>query len=170
MRKQRLRHMAHAAIIAAMYAVLTHLQNIIFPNSVNMVIQFRASEALGILAFFTPAAIPGLSLGCLVFNMISGATPVDFVVGTLASFLAATFMWNTRRITVKGYPLLGMLMPALTNGILVGWQLTVYLNIGKSFWLNALCVAIGELAVLFILGTLLFYAMRRRHLDTRLFQ
>ena len=170
MRKQRLRHMAHAAIIAAMYAVLTHLQNMIFPNSVNMAIQFRASEALAILAFFTPAAIPGLSLGCLVFNMISGATPVDFVVGTIASFLAATFMWNTRHITIKGYPLLGMLMPALTNGILVGWQLTVYFNVDVSFWVNAMCVAIGELAVLFVLGTLLFYAMRRRHLDTRLFQ
>ena len=162
--------MAHAAIIAAMYAVLTHLQNMIFPNSVNMAIQFRASEALAILAFFTPAAIPGLSLGCLVFNMISGATPVDFVVGTIASFLAATFMWNTRHITIKGYPLLGMLMPALTNGILVGWQLTVYFNVDVSFWVNAMCVAIGELAVLFVLGTLLFYAMRRRHLDTRLFQ
>ena len=170
MRKQRLRHMAHAAIIAAMYAVLTHVQNMIFPNSVNMAIQFRASEALAILAFFTPAAIPGLSLGCLVFNMISGATPVDFVIGTLASFLAATFMWNTRHITIKGYPLLGMLMPALTNGILVGWQLTVYFNVDVSFWVNAMCVAIGELAVLFVLGTLLFYAMRRRHLDTRLFQ
>ena len=162
--------MAHAAIIAAMYAVRTHLQNMIFPKSVNMAIQFRASEALAILAFFTPAAIPGLSLGCLVFNMISGATPVDFVVGTIASFLAATFMWNTRHITIKGYPLLGMLMPALTNGILVGWQLTVYFNVDVSFWVNAMCVAIGELAVLFVLGTLLFYAMRRRHLDTRLFQ
>ena len=169
MRKQRIRHMAHAAIIAAMYAVLSHLQNMIFPNSVNMAIQFRASEALCILAFFTPAAIPGLSIGCLVFNMISGATPVDFVVGTLASFLAATFMWNTRHLTIKGFPALGMLMPALCNGILVGWQLTVYLNVDISFWVNALCVAIGELAVLFTLGTLLFYSLRRRHLDTRLF-
>jgi uncharacterized membrane protein len=169
MKKQRLRHLAHAAIIAAMYAVLTYLQNLIFPNSTNMAIQFRASEALCILAFFTPAAIPGLSLGCLVANMLAGATPVDFVVGTLASFLAATFMWNTRHIAIKGYPLLGMLMPALANGIFVGWQLTVYFNVDVSFWVNALCVATGELAVLLVLGTLLFYAIRRRHLDKRLF-
>jgi hypothetical protein len=101
--------------------------------------------------------------------LLAGATPVDFVVGTLASFLAATFMWNTRHITIKGYPLLGMLMPALTNGILVGWQLTVYFNVDISFWVNALCVATGELAVLLVLGTLLFYAIRRRHLDKRLF-
>jgi uncharacterized membrane protein len=62
-----------------------------------------------------------------------------------------------------------MLMPALTNGILVGWQLTVYFNVDISFWVNALCVATGELAVLLVLGTLLFYAIRRRHLDKRLF-
>ena len=169
MRKQRIRHMAHAAIIAAMYAVLSHLQNMIFPNSATMAIQFRASEALCILAFFTPAAIPGLSIGCLVFNIISGATPVDFVVGTLASFLAATFMWNTRNLTIKNYPALGFLMPAVCNGILVGWQLTVYFNVDVSFWVNALCVAAGEVAVLLTLGNALYFAMKRRHLDTRLF-
>lgn len=169
MRKQNVRHLTHAAIIAAMYAVLTHLQNFILPNSATMAIQFRASEALCILALFTPAAIPGLSIGCLVFNMISGATPIDFVIGTLASFLAATFMWNTRHITVKGYPALSMLMPALTNAVLVGWELTVYFNVGTSFLMNALYVAIGELSVLLTLGNVLYYAMKRRHLDTRLF-
>lgn len=169
MRSKRIRHLTHAAIIAALYAVLTHLQNLLIPNSATMAIQFRASEALCILAFFTPAAIPGLSLGCLVFNILSGATPIDFVIGSLASFLAAAFMWNTRHITIKGYPLLGMLMPALTNAVLVGWELTVYFNAGNSFLLNALYVAIGELAVLLILGSALFYAMKRRRLDVRLF-
>ena len=67
------RHLAHAAIIAALYAVLTHMQNILFPGSASMAIQFRVSEALCVLAFFTPAAIPGLSLGCLLFNITSGA-------------------------------------------------------------------------------------------------
>ena len=107
MKNQNVRHMTHAAIIAALYAVLTHLQNMMFPDSANMAIQFRASEALCVLAFFTPAAIPGLTLGCFVFNMTSGATPMDFLVGSMASFLAAAAMWNTRKTTVKGYPLLG---------------------------------------------------------------
>lgn len=163
------RHMTHAAIIAALYAVLTHMQNLLLPDTATMAVQFRASEALCVLAFFTPAAIPGLTIGCFVFNLISGATPMDFLVGSLASFLAAWAMWKTRNVTIKGYPLPGMLMPALSNAILVGWELTVYFSVGGSFWLNAACVAIGEVAVLLILGSALYYAMKLRKLDTRLF-
>ena len=163
------RHLAHAAMIAALYAALTHMQNLLLPNSATMAIQFRASEALCILAFFTPAAIPGLTIGCFVFNLISGATPMDFLVGSLASFLAAMAMWRLRGIKVFGYPLPGMLMPALFNGILVGWELTVYFAVGGSFLLNAAYVAIGELAVLLTLGSVLYYAMKARKLDTRLF-
>lgn len=163
------RHLAHAAIIAALYAVLTHMQNILLPGTVTMAIQFRASEALCILAFFTPAAIPGLTVGCLVFNILSGATPMDFLVGSLASFLAALAMWKLRNVRILGYPLPGMLMPAVTNAILVGWELTVYFAVGGSFLLNAAYVAIGELAVLLTLGTALYYVMKARKLDTRLF-
>lgn len=165
---KNVRQLTHAAIIAALYTVLTHMQNILLPNSATMAIQFRASEALCVLAFFTPAAIPGLSLGCLVFNLTSGsALPMDSLVGTLASFLAAMGIWHSRKWTVKGYPLLGMLMPALTNAVLVGWELSVY--IGGGFGINALYVAIGETAVMLTLGNLLYAAMKQRHLDTRLF-
>ena len=165
---QKVRHMTHAAIIAALYAVLTHMQNILLPNSASMAVQFRVSEALCVLAFFTPAAIPGLTIGCLVFNLTyAAALPLDWVVGSLASFSAAWIMWRIRKVTVKGYPLWGLLMPAVTNAILVGWELTVY--IGQAFTLNALYVAIGEAAVLLTLGSALYYAMKARKLDTRLF-
>lgn len=165
---KKIRNMVYAAIIAALYAVLTHMQNILLPNSASMAIQFRASEALCVLAFFTPAAIPGLSIGCLLFNVTSGAAlPLDFLVGTLASLLAAIGMWLTRHVTVKGCPVLGLLMPAITNAALVGWELSIY--IGGAFWLNALYVAIGELAVLLSLGTGLYYALKSRGLDKRLF-
>ena len=162
------RYMAHAAIIAALYAVLTHVQNILFPDSASMAIQFRASEALCVLAFFTPAAIPGLTLGCLVFNITSAAAlPLDFLVGSLATLLATQAMWMTRKVTVKGRPLIGLLMPALTNAILVGWELTAY--IGGGFLINAVSVALGEIAVLLTLGSLLYYAMKKRGLDRILF-
>ena len=155
-------------MIAALYAVLTHLQNLLVPDSATWAIQFRISEALCVLAFFTPAAIPGLAVGCLVFNLsYAGALPLDFLVGSLASLLSAAAMWLTRRVTVKGLPLLGLLMPALCNALLVGWELTVY--IGGGFWLNALYVAIGEAAVLLTLGTALYFAIKTRRLDTRLF-
>lgn len=162
------RYLVHGAVIAALYAVLTHMQNLLLPGSATWAIQMRMSEALCVLAFFTPAAIPGLSLGCLVFNLtFAAALPLDFVIGTAATALAAGGMWLTRNWTVKGYPLLGMLLPALCNAVLVGWELTVY--IGGGFWLNALYVAIGEAAVLLALGTLLYYLLQKRGLAQKLF-
>ena len=166
--KRHTRQLAHAAIIAALYAVLTHMQNLILPNSASFAIQLRLSETLCILAFFTPAAIPGLSVGCLLFNLtFSGALPLDFLVGTLATYLAAQGMWLTRNLTVKGVPVLGLWLPAVTNALLVGWELTVY--IGGAFWLNALYVAIGEAIVLLLPGTALYLAMKKRNLHVRLF-
>ena len=76
-------------------------------------------------------------------------------------------MYLTRRVTVKGYPLMGMLLPALFNAVLVGWELAVY--IGGAFWLNALCVAAGEVAVLFVLGTPLYFTLSNKSLKQRLF-
>ena len=162
-------HLAHAAIIAAVYAVLTHMQNLILPGSATWVIQMRLSEALCVLAFFTPAAIPGLTLGCLLFNLtFSAALPLDFLVGALATFLAAQGMWRLRNLRLLGLPIPGLLMPALTNAVLVGWELTVY--IGGGFRINALYVALGELAVLLTLGSGLYGVMRKRRLDQHLFR
>ena len=161
--KKNARMLAHAAIIAALYAVLTHMQNILVPNSASFAIQFRISEALCVLAYFTPAAIYGLGVGCLVFNLtFAGALPLDFLVGSAASVSAAWAMWK-----LKDRPFLGMWMPALTNAVLVGWELSVY--IGGGFWINALYVAIGEAAVLLTLGTALYTVMKKRNLDKRLF-
>ena len=165
---RKAKFLVNGAVIAALYVVLTYFQNLLFPDSATMAIQLRASEALCVLAFFTPAAIPGLAIGCLLFNLsYAGALPLDFLVGTLASGLAAAGMWLTRKVTIKGYPLPGLLMPALFNAFLVGWELTHY--IGGGFWLNALYVAIGELIVLLTLGTGLYYVIKGRKLEHILF-
>ena len=166
--KKHARTLAHAAIIAALYAALTHFQNILLPGSATWAIQLRLSEAMCILAFFSPAAPLGLAVGCLLFNLtFAAALPLDFLVGTLASYIAGKLMWHTQNLTVKNLPLLGMACPALTNAILVGWELTVY--IGGGFWLNALYVALGELIVLYVFGTALYWVMKKRKLDTSLF-
>lgn len=160
--------MTHAAVIAALYVTLTHMQNIIIPDSATWAIQFRASEALCVLALFTPAAVPGLTIGCLLFNItFSAALPLDFLVGSLATLLATQGMWMTRRITIGKVPLLALLLPALFNAFLVGWELSVY--IGGGFWVNAVSVAIGEAAVLLTLGNVLYFAIRKRHLAGKLF-
>ena len=167
--KNRARFLAHSAIIAALYTVLCYLQNLIFPDSASMAVQFRAAEALCVLAFFTPAAIPGLGLGCLLFNLsFAGALPLDFLLGTLASVLAAGSMYLLRNVKFRKLPVLGLLMPGVCNAVLVGWELEVY--IGGGFWFNALCVALGEWAVLLTLGSLLYTGIRSRGLDVRLFR
>ena len=166
--KKTTKYLVQAAVIAALYAVLTHLQNLLLPGSATWAIQMRMSEALCVLAFFTPAAVPGLTIGCLLFNItFAAALPLDFVIGSAATLIAAEVMWLTRKKTIKGYPLLGMLMPAISNAVLVGWELTVY--IGGGFVLNAVYVAIGEAAVLLVLGTALYYALKKRGMDTKLF-
>ena len=166
--RKKSRYHAHGALLAALYTVLTHLQNLLLPGSATWAIQFRASEALCILAFFTPAAVPGLTVGCLLFNItFAAALPLDFLLGSAATFLAAGGMYLTRRWTIRGYPLFGMLLPALFNALIIGWELEAY--IGGGFWLNALYIAIGEAAVLLTLGTALYYALRLRRLDARLF-
>lgn len=163
---KKTRNLTHGALLAALYVALTFLQNFLLPGSATWAIQFRASEALCVLAFFTPAAIPGLTIGCLLFNIsFAGALPLDFLVGTAASLLATAGMWFSRKWTIGGFPLWGLLLPAITNAVLVGWELSVY--IGGGFWINALYVAIGEAAVLLTLGTTLYYTIKRRGLDEK---
>ena len=166
---KKVRNLVYAAVLAALYVVLTNLQNILLPGSATWAIQFRASEALCVLALFTPAAIPGLTVGCFLFNLnYANALPLDILVGSLATLLACGAMYLTRNLKIKDYPALAMVMPALANAILVGWELSVY--IGGGFWMNAVYVAIGELAVLLTIGAGLYLVMKKRRLDTRLFE
>ena len=158
------KYLARAALIAALYAALTYLQYFLFPHTTSMAVQFRISEALCVLALFTPAAIPGLTIGCLLFNIVfAGSLPLDWLVGSLATLLAVWGMWKLRR-----FPWLTYAFPAITNATLVGWELTAYFP-ENTFWFNALCVALGELGVLYTLGALLAGVIRKRNLDGRLF-
>lgn len=165
---KRVQNMARAAIIAALYVVLTHFQNLLLPGSASWAIQCRVSEVMCVLAFFTPAAIPGLTIGCFLFNItFAAALPLDGLAGTLATLTAAWAMWALRNTKIFGYPLPGMLMPALTNAVMVGWELNVFL--GGGFLISAFYVALGELIVLLIPGSVLYYIIKQRHLDSNLF-
>lgn len=166
---RKTRFITQAAILAALYAVLTHMQNLLLPGTATWAIQCRLSEAMCVLAFFTSSAVPGLTIGCLLFNLtFAGSLPLDFLVGSLATFCATGLMWLSRRITFRGIPILGLIMPALTNAVLVGWELTLF--IGGGFFLNALYVALGELIVLMSFGLALYQVIRKRHLQELLFK
>lgn len=113
------------------------------------------------LAMFTPAAIPGLTIGCVMFNLGMGSV-WDAVIGGLATLLAAWGGYLTRKWTIKGFPIIGLLLPVLTNALLVGLELNYFY--GGGFWLNAVCVAIGEFGVLMIPGAALYYTVKQHRL------
>ncbi len=172
--KQNTKNLTHGAAIGALYVVLTQAQNLLLPGSATWVVQFRAAEALVVLAAFTPAAVPGLTLGCVVFNLtFAGSLPLDFLVGGYATFLAAGAMRLSRNFRPGGLPIPGLLAPAVFNGLLVGWELTFYLGTADfsmgAFWTNALYVAAGELAVMLTLGAALYRALQKNGLGRRLF-
>lgn len=159
-------YITQAAAIAALYFLLNLLQNALLPGTTSMAIQFRFAEALCVLALFTTAAIPGLGIGCMLFNLtMAGSLPLDFLVGTAATVLATLLMYLLRNVKIKNYPWLSMLMPVVCNAVIVGWELTYYFD--TPILLNMLYVAAGEAAVIFVLGTALYFVLERNR--TRLF-
>lgn len=172
MKNKRVMFIAQGAMIAALYVVINYLEAAIFPGSTNMAVQFRVAEALCMLACLTPAAIPGLTIGCFIANFISiGVMPIDLVIGTLASLLAAITMYALRNVKLFGLPVLAALMPAIFNGILVGLEIEIFLIEGGfhfgSFLLTAGSVALGELVVVFVLGLPLYHLLQHSRILTK---
>ena len=118
MQNKRVIYITQAAIIAALYAVLTIGQNALLPGTASAAVQFRVAEVLCVLAIYTPAAIPGLTIGCIIANISSvtaGLGVYDMVFGSLASLLAAIAMYLLRNVRIKNIPFLALLMPAIFN-------------------------------------------------------
>jgi uncharacterized membrane protein len=145
-----LRFLIRAAVIAALYAALTLMLSAISYGP----LQFRVSEALTLLPILTPAAVPGLTIGCLVANLMGSATPWDMVFGPLATLAAALL---TRRF--KDKPLVAAAPPVVVNAVVVG--LVIALVNGLPVWLTMLQVGVGQLGVCYLVGLPLYYALRR---------
>ena len=159
-----------ASIIAALYVALTFLQEFLLPGTTSMAIQFRVSEALVLLCVFSPAAIPGVTVGCFIANLVSvGTLPVDMIFGTFASFLAATFAYKFRDITFRKIPLLSALMPAVFNGLIIGAEIEIFFIEGPfnfvSFLTQGALVFFGEVAVCLTVGLLLVKTIRNKKLE-----
>lgn len=175
MKKKSTLFVVQAAVIAALYAVLTILQNTLLPGTASMAVQFRVSEVLTILAVFTPAAIPGLAVGCVIANIssLSVLGPYDMIFGSLASLLAAVLMYSLRNKRLFKLPVAAALMPALANGILVGFEIEFFFVEGGfhfgDFLLQGGLVALGELGVLFVLGLPLARLIEKQELDKKIF-
>ena len=143
-----------AAMIAALYVVLTYAINAF--NLASGAIQVRVSEALTILPFFTPAAIPGLVIGCFIANLSTGAVILVVIFGTLATLLGALGTYALRK-----YKWLAPLPPIISNTIIVPWVLRFAYGIDSAIPYMMLTVGIGEVLSCGILGMLLLFALRK---------
>ena len=139
-----------SALIAALYAVLTYV-SAAFGLAYGAV-QFRLGEILTILPLFSPSAIYGLTVGCIISNIGSSLGPVDMLFGTAATLLAAVFMYLLRN-RVPFWVL--FLLPAIFNALIIGAELAIFIG-DIGFFYAAATVGLGELAVVYIGGLPLY--------------
>lgn len=153
------KRLVKTAIIAALYAILTI---ILAPISYGP-IQFRLSEVMVLLAFFDPFYIGGLTLGCLLSNILGGYGVMDIVFGTIATFMSVSSISLTSKFLKqnKFSLLIASLWPTLFNGVIIGWMLNFVL--GVPIFITMLQVAIGEFVVVTILGVSIAIIIKRKY-------
>lgn len=162
MRNKKVLFITQAAIIAAIYVVLT-----VFIAAFNLAsgsIQIRISEALCVLPYFTPAAIPGLWIGCLISNLVTGAPVFDIVFGSLATLIGAVFTYLLRK-----HKFLCTLPPVIANALIIPPVLIFAYKIPEVIWrdmnitwiFNIVTVGLGEVISVCILGSLLLKVLSK---------
>ena len=153
-KKFSVRDLAQGAIIAAIYALLTIF---LAPISSGLV-QCRVAEAMSVLPYFTFSAVPGLFIGCLLANLLTGAPIYDVLFGSLATLVAAYLTYALRNKVPK---YLAPMPSVVVNALVVGWLLTYVYQVGVSFWVAAGYVAIGQAIACFALGLPLMTLLER---------
>ena len=153
MRENKDTFLTQAAMIAAIYVVLTY---IFAPFSFGE-IQVRISEALTILPLFTPAAIPGLFIGCLIGNILGGAILPDILFGSIATLIGAVFTYMLR----KQKPFFGPIPPIVSNTVIVPLVLRFAYGMNLPIPFMMLTVGVGEVISCGILGLILYAALNR---------
>ena len=151
MKNQKVVFMTQAAMIAAIYVVLT----MVFAPISYGEIQLRIAEALTILPFFTPAAIPGLFIGCLIANILGGAILPDIIFGSLATLIGAIFTYALR----NSNKFLAPLPPILANTVIVPFILAYGYGLNLPIPFMMLTVSIGEVLGCGVLGMILLTAL-----------
>lgn len=154
MKNKKVVYLTQAAMIAALYVVLTQLAHVFGLDS--QAIQLRFSEALTILPYFTPAAIPGLFIGCILANFFSGCLPWDIVFGSLATLLGALGTYALRK-----RKWLAPLPPILANTLIVPFVLAYVYHLEGTIPYFMLTVGIGEILSCGVMGILFLFALNR---------
>ena len=153
MNRSKTLKLANAGMIAALYVVLTVLAAQF--NLANGAIQVRLSEALTILPVFTAAAVPGLTVGCVLANLLTGCAAWDVVFGSVATLIGAA---GTRLL--KDKPLLAWIPPVVSNAAIVPVILIKVYGVPDAWWFLVLTVGAGEVISCGALGLLLWKALK----------
>ncbi len=148
------KRLTQAAIIAACYIVLTFIANSI--GLASGAIQVRFSESLCVLPAFTPAAIPGLFIGCLVSNILSGCVIFDIVFGSIATLIGAIFTYLLRK-----YKYLASVPPIISNTLIIPFVLKFAYGLPAGISYFFVTVGIGEIISCGVLGTLLILYLKK---------
>ena len=151
---KKTRFLAHASIIAALYVVLTYLATLLGLSS--NAVQIRFTEALTVLAAYTPAAIPGLFIGCFLSNIFAGGVIWDILFGSLATLLGALGTY-----ALKKHKYLAPLPPIIANTLIVPFVLRYAYGAPGSIGYFMLTVGAGEVISCGILGILLITAVNK---------
>ena len=158
-RKSNILSLVTAAMIAALYVVLSFAINAF--GLASGAIQVRVSEALTILPYFTFSAIPGLTIGCLLFNLLSGAAIFDVIFGTLATLLGTIGSYFLGRAAKKisWMKFLVPVPPILANAFIIPWILKTAYGLNDAYWYLVATVGIGEVISCGVLGMVLMFAL-----------
>ncbi|MBR3943119.1 MAG: QueT transporter family protein, partial [Clostridia bacterium] len=140
----------HGAIIAALYVALTMLANLF--GLASGAVQVRLSEMLTVLPAFTVAAVPGLTVGCVLANLVTGCALWDVVFGAVATLIGALFT----RLIGKNNKFLATIPPILSNAIIIPFVLQMVYGVKDGFWYLFATVGLGEVISCGILGCLLY--------------
>lgn len=166
MNKKKVNFVVLAGIIAAAYVVLTFVANAL--NIAYGPIQFRVSEVMTILPILTPAAIPGLTIGCFIANLGSPYGAVDIICGTFATFSAALLTYYSRKIIIKNLPILSMFFPVIVNAIIIGLEITLLMPEGfklTAFLITAFQIGLGQFVVCYGLGIPLYFTLKKSNFN-----
>lgn len=152
MNNKKIQFITHAAVIAAIYTVLV----IIFAPISFGPVQVRIAEALTVLPYFTPAAIPGVTIGCFLSAALTAADPLDMIFGSLATLIAALTSYGLRR-----HKFLVPIPPIVSNALIIPWVLRYAYNVPDAIPFMMLTVGLGEVLSVGILGMILLFTLER---------
>ena len=156
MKSKKIKSLTLSAMIAALYVLLTYVSHLF--GMASGAIQVRLSEALAILPFFTPSAIMGLFVGCIVSNLLTGCAIWDIVFGSLATLLGAIVSYALRNRSKWLAPIPNV----ISNAIIVPFVLIYVYGLKEAYIIHFISVLTGEIISCYLMGMFLYFILEKK--------